>query len=331
MEADKVPESATTPGSKSKLLADQINPFQLGTVVERLLASILVDIKCATTLSMNDVLNPLDQAAQSCFDFRSREDALKMYINFEALRALRYTQVISRDETVVNRKIAKWGLRVTMLHQLSMLPYIYILKAGRRRGTKIELDISRRAATDSDIVNVIDTIVDIVSATWEAMHLINGRYDTTSAPAQLDRGILRSRQRDLWKTAAKHFQAQHNAKYQGLASISRFTETRKACTAKGPRNYPIPRTNTMTAKAQYSRYMKSFRELQQGLSNGSLLNADFHSTRRVTNCPVLLAAQKEAGRTFISSNRNAAVTGTCDHVSTLSVGIMTRMCRSWIL
>lgn len=263
----------------------------------------------------------------AALDKKNQADALAVFMDIVGQRASclkqRVTKLLTLDEQGQNQ-VTYLQMRVIILKKMASLPYIYTLKAGQRRSDVVRMNIINRPVTQSDIDDMIETIVDIVSAIWETRGLINKAYDTESPAAPGNRGRLRSQERELWVTAAKYFQEQYNAayissnaalisstsrdnKYYTTSAKSNFIENDsndKTCTHKG-----IPPAAQSRYQKQYKNYMRLFKATSQKLQCGSYLRCDLTSKRRVTNDLILMEAQRKSGRQNVSSNRNPSVTG----------------------
>lgn len=258
-----------------------------------------------------DDLNELESKCQA--------DALVTYMEIVGQRASclvhSVTQLHHLDEQE-RTQLTYLQMRVIILKKMASVPFTYTLKAGKRKDEVILMNAIHRTVTQSDLNDMIETIVDIVSAIWETRGLINKVYDTKSPAAPGNRGRLRSQERELWITASAHFQEQHNASSTSFPSshhhstftsggfISKENSTKATKTHKG-----IPPAPQSKYQKQYQEYMCTHRSISQKLQNENFLRWDCDSKRKVRDDPMLMQAQSKSGRENISSNRNRAVTG----------------------
>lgn len=231
-----------------------------------------------------------------------------------------FASLITMDEDqnqVINMKI-----RIVILKKLASQPFIYTIKAGQRKNEVIQMNVTKRAVVQADIDDMIETIVDIVSAIWETQGLINKAYDTESPAAPGNRGRLRSQERELWVTAAKHFREQYNTIHASPSNTSSLSDSyyhQSACIGSGftdsindstaHHQKGLPLSVQSKYQKQYQTYMRAFKSTSRKLQCETFLHCDFSSKRYVSHDPILVEAQRKSGRQNISSNRNSCVTG----------------------
>lgn len=254
---------------------------------------------------------------------KSQADALTSYLTIVGQRASclkkKFIKLLIVEQE--QNQVTSLQMRVVVLKKLAARPFIYTLKAGQRKGETVRMDLTNCAVSQADVNDMIEVIVDIVSAVWETCGLINRAYDTVSPPAPGNRGRLRSQERELWVTAAISFRQEQNAAYAhnsvsnshhaSLATCGSLSESyRQIATDQHHKGTPQPTATQSKYQKQYQAYMRAFKSISQKLQHETFLINDFTCNKRtVTDDPILIEAQSKSGRHNISSNRNPCVTG----------------------
>ena len=254
------------------------------------------------------------------------KEAFERHEKIEKLRALHYVKLSDKDKEI-EEKLSRYKHRVIMLKQLTAKCYSYAMKAGERAKENIIIDIKAgELITKQQQLDMVAIMVDKDSFTWgEAKIIAKKPYST---PLIMDRTIFRKKRHGLWTTAAAAFKSEvetlyyltNKTKYErcnptlSLRTIyshkrSRQQSNRTSCT--------VPVTSKNASKASKAQH-KRFTDLQKKLAGTiPFLNADFHSSRMVSDCPVLLQAHRKNNRSFLSSNANATCTGLNKMYSTI--------------
>ena len=253
---------------------------------------------------LDQATRDLEEAAVNGFNNLDRNEIICKYFLMEAGRLKKISTDFKEDEEKFQTKLAGWKLRSIIFHQLVQQKISHTFVHGEKnlKGSTIEVDLRTNEASDDQCKLLVELMVDLLTTAMVKMGFLSLPWRRVpDKGAFLCKGQYRSQQRELWQTAAKAFQKEHNLKFQSNHQIVKTT------IRKFSRSMP-PKLAGNDKDSQYDRYNKIFKAIQLKLKKGKFLQ--IHPSRRhVSDCPTLVQAHSNAGRIFISSNRNPTLSG----------------------